>query len=91
MPQVILPQWIDCYDYAERVEMLGIGRVGNRKAKPQWTARELSKELLRVLQGESALFMRQRANDLATLCDKNGIGAMVAAQTLLGECPEKLI
>ncbi|CAG8072578.1 unnamed protein product [Penicillium salamii] len=91
VPQVILPQWIDCYDYAERVEMLGIGRVGNRKAKPQWTARELSKELLRVLQGESALFMRQRANDLATLCDKNGIGAMVAAQTLLGECPEKLI
>ncbi|CAG7992048.1 unnamed protein product [Penicillium olsonii] len=91
VPQVILPQWIDCYDYAERVEMLGIGRVGNRKAKPQWTARELSKELLRVLQGQSAISMRQRASDLASMCDKNGIGAVVAAQTLLGECPEKLI
>lgn len=71
--------------------MLGIGRVGNRKAKPQWTARELSQELLHVLQGRNAINMRQKANDLARLCDKNGIGAMVAAQTLLGECPEKVL
>jgi hypothetical protein len=69
--------------------MLGIGRVGNRKAKPQWSARELSKQLLKVLCGESAISMRRKARDLASLCDKNGIGAIVAAQTLLGECREK--
>ncbi|PHH58385.1 hypothetical protein CDD80_2410 [Ophiocordyceps camponoti-rufipedis] len=37
VPQVVLPQWTDTYDYAERVELLGIGRLGNRSTMPRWT------------------------------------------------------
>ncbi|KAK3400338.1 hypothetical protein B0T20DRAFT_478186 [Sordaria brevicollis] len=32
IPQVILPPWMDCYDFARRAEFLGIGRWGNRLA-----------------------------------------------------------
>lgn len=71
--------------------MLGIGRVGNRIAKPKWSAGELSQQLLHVLHGENAVEIRRNARELAHLCDKNGVGAMVAAQMLLGECPEKTI
>jgi UDP:flavonoid glycosyltransferase YjiC (YdhE family) len=86
VPQVILPQWTDCYDYAQRVELLGIGRLGNRKAKPQWSAQELSKELLSVLIGAHSVSIRQRTAEFAKLCDKNGSGAFVAARTILQEC-----
>lgn len=65
--------------------MLGVGRTGNRIAKPQWSAQELSKELLDVLQGQSSLAIQLKANEVARLCERNGMGAMVAAQTLLSE------
>ncbi|KAJ5104264.1 family 1 glycosyltransferase [Penicillium argentinense] len=86
--QVVLPQWTDCYDYAQRVEMLGIGRLGSRKSKPQWSAPELSEELLHVLHGESSRAIKQKATELAIMCEKRGSGAKTAALVLLGECPK---
>ena len=41
-------------DYAQRVEMLGIGRIGNKKCKPQWEAEELSQVLLGVAFGKES-------------------------------------
>lgn len=65
--------------------MLGIGRLGNRTTKPQWSAKELSKELLVVLQGENSAVIKQKAADLAGLCEKRGNGAVTAARILVGE------
>ncbi|GIK02013.1 hypothetical protein Aspvir_006056 [Aspergillus viridinutans] len=86
VPQVVLPQWTDCYDYAQRVELLGIGRLGSRKAKPHWSADELSKALLDVLISESSAAIKDKAIGLANLCDEKGNGADVAARVLLDEC-----
>ncbi|KAK3386193.1 hypothetical protein B0H63DRAFT_544825 [Podospora didyma] len=86
VPQVVLPQWIDCYLYAERVEYLGMGRVGNRKAKPLWTAEELATAILDVLFGKDSEAIRQKARELAEICKRNGNGAENAARILLAEC-----
>jgi len=48
-PQVILPQWLDTYDCATRVEWLGIGVHGSRKAAPGIDAEEFSHALETVL------------------------------------------
>ncbi|RYP63533.1 hypothetical protein DL771_009229 [Monosporascus sp. 5C6A] len=86
VPHVILPQWTDCYDYAQRVELLGIGRLGNRTTKPQWSLKELSRELREVLLGRSSETMRQKAKDLANVCRARGNGAENAARIILHEC-----
>lgn len=86
MPQVVLPQWTDCYDYAQRVEMLGVGRLGNKAAKPGWASQELGGELTNVLFGEWADTMKLKARELAQTCQRRGSGAANAAQILLAEC-----
>jgi UDP:flavonoid glycosyltransferase YjiC (YdhE family) len=86
VPQVVLLQWTDCYDYAQRVEMLGIGRLGNRTTKPLWSTPELSRALQEVLIGESSNAVKQRAGELANLCKSRGNGAFNAARILLEEC-----
>ncbi|KAJ5153391.1 uncharacterized protein N7482_009869 [Penicillium canariense] len=48
-PQVVLPQWLDTYDCATRVEWLGIGLNGSRTAAPGVEAGEFSRALLQVL------------------------------------------
>lgn len=55
IPQVLLPAWTDCYDFANRVELLGIGRWGNKKVKPRWTEDELSEAILATLFGPESL------------------------------------
>ncbi|KAF7556680.1 hypothetical protein G7Z17_g1246 [Cylindrodendrum hubeiense] len=86
IPQVVLPLWTDCYEYAQRVEMHGIGRWGTRISKPQWTSEELTRELLIVLLGERSEAMKRKAKELAAVCKANGNGAIVAAKIILEEC-----
>jgi UDP:flavonoid glycosyltransferase YjiC (YdhE family) len=83
---VVLPQWTDCYDYAQRVEMLGIGRLGNRKAKPLWTAEELGSVLSDVLFGKSSDSIQRKAKAMAVVCKGKGDGAANAARLLLESC-----
>ncbi|KAM0430037.1 hypothetical protein ACHAPT_006043 [Fusarium lateritium] len=84
-PQVVLPQWTDCYDFAQRVEMLGIGRLGSRKTKPRWVAKELSQSLADVIFGKDSEAMKKKAEDLAKLCKNAGEGRDVAAKIILRE------
>ncbi|KAK2595358.1 hypothetical protein QQS21_006894 [Conoideocrella luteorostrata] len=79
IPQVVLPQWTDCYDYAQRVRHLGIGRIGNNTSKPQWNAQELAREMLHVLVGRDAADVRNRAIELSHVCQKNGNGSFMVA------------
>jgi UDP:flavonoid glycosyltransferase YjiC (YdhE family) len=81
----VLPQWTDCYDFAERVEMLGIGKVGNKSTKPVWTAKELSQVVIEVTLSSKSHAYKQKAKELAQVCQDKGDGAVNAAKFLMQE------
>ena len=66
IPQVLLPAWTDCYDFANRVELLGIGRWGNKKAKPRWQEDELSGAILATLFGPESVEIQKTAGEVAS-------------------------
>ncbi|KAF5235633.1 hypothetical protein FANTH_11652 [Fusarium anthophilum] len=66
IPQALLPAWTDCYDFANRVELLGIGRWANKEAKPRWQENELTEALLEILFGPESAGMRKRAEEVAS-------------------------
>ncbi|KXH42941.1 hypothetical protein CSIM01_01695 [Colletotrichum simmondsii] len=51
VPHLILATWLDLYNYAARVEQVGIGVWGNRKSAPSFSLDELSDALLRLVDG----------------------------------------
>ncbi|EXK82796.1 hypothetical protein FOQG_12910 [Fusarium oxysporum f. sp. raphani 54005] len=63
IPQALLPAWTDCYDFANRVELLGIGLWANKEAKPRWQEDELAEALLEILFGPESAGMRKRAEE----------------------------
>lgn len=60
VPQVLVPGWIDCYDFGNRVELNGVGVWANKGAAPRWERVELGDALKRVLVTERDGF-RERA------------------------------
>lgn len=73
VPQVVLPCWLDTLDFANKVEWLGIGVYGSRKAAPGVEATEFSRALLRILDdGEEASRMSVKAKELAVIAGKVG-------------------
>lgn len=69
VPQVVLPQWLDTYDCATRVEWLGIGINGSRSAAPGVKAEEFSKALLHVLSDEA---IHAKSAAVKKLCEGEG-------------------
>lgn len=57
--------WIDTYDFAIRVEYLGIGVWGNRVAAPYVEGPELGKALLQVVGGDDSAAMLAKARQIA--------------------------
>ncbi|KKP02842.1 hypothetical protein THAR02_05072 [Trichoderma harzianum] len=82
VPQLVLPGWADCYDFANRAELIGIGRWGNKKAKPRWQKDELCETLAQVLFGAEAEEINLRAKKLAQKYAE-GDGRRFAAEVLL--------
>jgi UDP:flavonoid glycosyltransferase YjiC (YdhE family) len=80
----VLPSWLDCYDFASRAEVLGIGRWGNKKTMPLCTAYELAPILIDVVLGARGESMRSKVRELAALCAKTP-GVTVAASAILEE------
>ena len=69
---MVLPMWVDLYDFAVRAEFLGIGVWGNEKSAPNWTAEELGESFLRVLgDGHGAASIRQKARELGWISQKD--------------------
>ncbi|KAJ2976502.1 hypothetical protein NQ176_g4916 [Zarea fungicola] len=82
IPQVVLPVWTDCFDYANRVEMLGIGRWGSKEAKPRWKAEELARALVDVvLDRNNELSAKTKA--LSEICGGDSGGRDQAARLIL--------
>lgn len=87
-----MPGWADCYDFAQRAEILGIGRWANRKAKPYWNRDELGENLEEILFGTDSKMIQARAKDLAKR-HPEGAGRSKAADeilALLGEPTSKV-
>jgi hypothetical protein len=82
-PQIILPMWVDLYDFATRVEYLGIGLWPTKASAPSWNATELGAAMVRIVEdSEESRAMRRRAEELKELCRKNQ-GRKVAAKRIL--------
>lgn len=65
VPQLLLPMWADCFDFAMRAEYRKIGVYGNRKAHPWIDGDELATAFKRVLgDGEEAKMIRENARKL---------------------------
>ncbi|KAJ4857933.1 hypothetical protein T069G_08830 [Trichoderma breve] len=80
--QLVLPGWADCYDFANRAELIGIGRWGNKKAKPRWQKDELCETLVQVIFGAKAEEINLRAKKFARKYAE-GDGRRFAAKVLL--------
>ncbi|KAH8733456.1 hypothetical protein BGZ61DRAFT_160072 [Ilyonectria robusta] len=83
VPQVVLPVWADTFDFANRAELLGIGRWGNVNNCPRWSASELAPILIDVVFDRNAEFAA-KSRVLAEVCRQEGGGRNVAAKKILG-------
>ena len=80
VPQIILPQWADLYDYAQLVENLKIGVWGCRATSPDWTAECIQQAVLFVLEDSpTSSSMARNAASFRELARKS-VGRDVAAQ-----------
>lgn len=85
VPQVVLPVWMDTFDFARRTELLGIGRWGNRRARKLCEEKELGAVLTEVVAGEKAPAYARKAKELAELCKQSGGGRVIAARHILAQ------
>ncbi|KAI3340727.1 hypothetical protein F4824DRAFT_452008 [Ustulina deusta] len=82
IPQVVLPMWLDCYNYAQLAEDVGVGVYANRASAPYWTVEGLRESFLRVLDGgEAGSRMREKAKRLGEMARKDP-GRYVAAREI---------
>lgn len=80
VPQVVLPMWLDLYNFANLVEQIGVGVWASRGTAPEWGAEELSTSILKVIDGgEASISMRDKAKMLA---DRAPQGRNVAADRI---------
>lgn len=80
---MVLPVWFDTYDFARRVDYLGIGRIGNRQHAPSLSKDELAPVLRQVVLGREAERIRERAAVIAKACQAGGDGREIATQAIL--------
>jgi UDP:flavonoid glycosyltransferase YjiC (YdhE family) len=81
VPQIILPQWLDLYDYAVRVEWLGHGIYANKGFPAQIDAAQLARAFVRVLTDEGGA-LKMKAVEISKACKRGG-GVYTVAQTIL--------
>lgn len=82
VPQVILPIWLDTYDFAHRVEYLGVGVWGNRRSAPAVQGYEFGQALKRMLASVQKIRVKQRAREVAA--DLEGReGRVVACEKIM--------
>ncbi|KAL4777532.1 hypothetical protein BDW60DRAFT_213096 [Aspergillus nidulans var. acristatus] len=65
VPQIVLPVWFDTYDFAARVEYLGVGVWGSKTSAPAINGPELGEALLCVLHSDESSTIRDKAKTIA--------------------------
>lgn len=66
LPQVILPAWLDCFDFGNRAEMNGYGIRANKTAAPRWNRHEFGGALKEVIVSKRAATFKANAKRLAS-------------------------
>ncbi|WVQ85739.1 hypothetical protein IAT38_007906 [Cryptococcus sp. DSM 104549] len=95
-PQIILPAWSDCYDFATKAEYLGHGVWGNKSSAPKLTTSELVQSFLAVvgntIDSPQAVKIRNRARELRRIVTSYGRteGKLVAAEKIREELDDAL-
>jgi hypothetical protein len=91
IPQVLLPAWYKCYDYATRAEYLRIGIYANKKVAPNVDKEEFANATLRVI-GEKEGVETQfsvKAKELGVPCRRSGgrkrVAEMISELVLEGK------
>ena len=82
MPQIVLGVWADTYDYANRAELLGVGRWGNKNACPRWSVSELTPIMEDVILTNHEKYAA-KARIASEKSKKRGIGRENAASTII--------
>ena len=77
-----MPQWLDLYDYAVRVEWLGHGIYANKGHAAKINAVQLADAFVRVLSDGEGKAMKEKAKDIAEACRRGG-GVKTVADTLI--------
>ena len=89
VPHVVCPVWLDTYDFATRVEHLGIGLWASRGCAPDVDSIGLSYALEEVISGSRAEQMRKKARSLAKIVGGVDCGRMFAANRILDAAASK--
>ncbi len=71
MPQIVLPQWLDLYSFAQLAQDIGVGVWGCRDASPFWTASCLRDAFVTVLGGESGDLIREKAKGFGEIAQRS--------------------
>ncbi|KAI1335398.1 hypothetical protein F5Y15DRAFT_428249 [Xylariaceae sp. FL0016] len=71
VPQIVIPMWLDTYNYAHLAEYVGVGIFAMRDTTPDWTVEGLVEALMRVLGGEhEGLRMKEKARHLGKVAQR---------------------
>ncbi|KAI0433091.1 hypothetical protein F5Y09DRAFT_300247 [Xylaria sp. FL1042] len=81
VPQVVLPQWMDHYSFAQLAQDIGVGVWGCRDASPFWETACLRDAFTTVLSDESGAPIREKAKGFGELVQSNP-GQYVAAREI---------
>ncbi|KAL5003448.1 hypothetical protein BDV10DRAFT_190867 [Aspergillus recurvatus] len=81
VPQIVLPVWFDTYDFAARVEYLGVGVWGSKTSAPAINGPELGKAFLHVLHSGESLAIRDKAKTIAAKLGSSE-GRTMASETV---------
>ncbi|KAI0914220.1 hypothetical protein F4823DRAFT_573654 [Ustulina deusta] len=71
VPQIVLPQWLDLYSFAQLAQDIGVGVWGCRDASPFWTASCLRDAFVTVLGGESGDLIREKAKGFGEIAQRS--------------------
>ncbi|KAK8845351.1 hypothetical protein IAR55_006064 [Kwoniella newhampshirensis] len=91
VPQIVMPAWLDCYDFANRAEHFGIGLWGNKRSAPGNSLPEFTEALLAVMgrqkDDSQAIRYRERAREISAIVTKDhqSSGGQVAAACIWDE------
>lgn len=89
VPHVVVPMWVDLYNYATLAEFTGVGIYATRGTAPDWSVEGLSSAFLAVVKGPNSAAMRQRAQSIAERMRKEP-GSHQAAKAIAGLATHKL-
>ena len=79
VPQIVLPMWVDLFNYAQLAEQTGVGLWGCRSTTPDWTPQCLEESIVSVAFGPESERFRAKAREISVEAKKDGLGRDIAA------------